>query len=188
MAQLASLMGEMENDAERCRECARAGKLQLCQAVWSRFSRKYESLLTALPEVESVQCRLRADKTVFEVGEPLTFKVDVRNRGARKLNVYRTADRQELQLDIMLEVDGKSFSPSPRGIDGLPFGPGAEYASITGRLDGPNRHIRAGRSDPFHLGPGKHRIRVVFTGRPTNSAMAPVRTWSNPIEVEVIGP
>jgi RNA polymerase sigma-70 factor (ECF subfamily) len=141
--------------------------------------------------VEGVQARLRARQTNWKEGTLGRLFVDVRNQGTRHLLV------QANQVHgCELEVDGKWFRRAAytREIRALPspFPPGRQYDHIGILLD---RHWdeageaqrRLGRLQFLRLTPGKHPVRVAVTATAGKTEPGkPVRTISNPVEIEIV--
>jgi len=129
---------------------------------------------------EGVQCRLRPDKTEWQLGETPMFKADVRNHGVRHLFVCQAQQLCELQFDGQLYYwAGEIALPSSA------FEPGRRYNDIRIALE-KSWHSRKGWK-PLTLTAGKHTIRVVFVARPIGrNAGPPVRAASNAVEINIL--
>ncbi len=128
---------------------------------------------------DGVQCRLRADKLVWEAGEVPILKADVRNRGKRELWVLRA------QAGCELEFDGKWFEQKEIAAQISPFPPGQRYDDIPITLDDP--WVTPRDDERLRLEPGKHKVRVAFISQPAGSDKGgPVRVVSNPVEIEIL--
>ncbi len=130
--------------------------------------------------VEGVHCRLRADKLEWKVGDTLTFKADVWNRGERELLVCQSQSLCELEFDGQWyawagEVDVKSSG----------FGPGRHYGDIPIALD---EHWQSKQDHkPLPLSVGEHSVYVAFTAPSAKPGEeAPVRFISNRVEIEIV--
>jgi hypothetical protein len=126
--------------------------------------------------VEGVQCRLRADKSVWRPGEVPTFKAEIRNRGTRSLRVAASQEGGTLVLD------GKTYHwPGFQFVEALPLHPGSGYdvpISLVNTWFG-------GR--PATLAPGAHKLSVQFqclgVGKQSDKLVALVE--SNTVEFEI---
>ncbi len=129
--------------------------------------------------VEGVQCRLRAEKAVWEAGEVPSFRADVRNLGKRDLLVFRS------QLGCQVEFNGKWFEQKEIGAPMSFFPPGQRYDDISIPLEGP--WVTPRDDERLRLEPGKHTVRVAFICEPTRLTPGkPVRAISNPVEIEIV--
>ena len=161
--------------------------------------------------VEGVQCRLQADKRIWQAGEVPTFKTDVRNGGERRLQLPESPDYCLVQVDgrwffITGYEPGKEVGLSTRVLDFLPgqqrtgiplelsdkwetmldseVARGA-YVRHDGIITGPGLRSR------LKLTPGKHTIRVSFIVTATGTRVginphALLQVVSNPVEIEIL--
>ena len=141
--------------------------------------------------VQGVQVRLRTDKRVWESDEAPTFKLDIRNRGKRKLSIPR--DDRFLGLSE-LEIDGDWFYrlvPIPdipvKFPPPSPFPPGKQYDDVSSISLGEEWwHYQKGGQRMKQLAPGKHTIRSAFTVYPAEGTEGePVRAVSESIVIEI---
>jgi WD40 repeat protein len=126
--------------------------------------------------VEGVQCRLRADKSVWRPGEVPTFSAEIRNRGTRTLRIAASQEGCELVLD------GKSYHwPGFQFVEMLPLHPGSGYDV---RISVPKTWFHGG---PATLTPGEHKLSVRFqclgVGDQSEKLVALVE--SNTVEFEI---
>ena len=120
---------------------------------------------------EGLQCRLRPDRRIWQVGERPGFKVDIRNQGKR---IFAFLPFHQLQL-CRIQFDGKRYQwPSPFMIDSpvWPLAPGAQFNDIAITL-----HERF----KINLAPGRHIVRVVFL-------LEGIEVVSNPVGIEILRP
>jgi hypothetical protein len=131
--------------------------------------------------VEGVQCRLTADKPVWNAGEIPTFKAEVRNQGTRNLSI---AQAQQL---CEIEFDGRWFVwLGPIDVKSSALDPGRQYTNIPITLVSDWRSKDA--REPLKLAPGKHTVRIAFIASPQNRNVSPpVRAVSNPVAIEIRG-
>ena len=117
--------------------------------------------------VEGIQVRLRADKTLWRVGEPPSLTADVRNLGERNLSV---AQAQQL---CEVEFDGQWYRwAGPLGLKSSAFGPGREYKDIRIVLDEHwQSKLATGIRQGLELAVGKHTVRVAFIAQPNDGAL-----------------
>jgi len=130
--------------------------------------------------VEGAQCKLRADKLEWKVGETPSFQADVRNGGERKLVVHLSQTLCELEFDGQWYAWAGEVRARRSG-----FGLGRYCSDIRIALDD------QWRSKPDHkpvpLSVGKHTVRVAFTAQPSKpDEGAAVRFVSNPVEIEIL--
>ncbi|HUU21237.1 MAG TPA: hypothetical protein VM389_01760 [Phycisphaerae bacterium] len=136
--------------------------------------------------VEGVQSRARPDRRTWTAGEIPSFKLDVRNRGKR-----------ELQLDMFpenwrIEFDGDWYhmgvirtGRAPR----LPLGPWGEQRDIPFSPAAWGRWMSDKGRRALEFTPGKHVVRVSFTANPSGAdGGGRVRAVSNPVEIEIQRP
>jgi len=119
--------------------------------------------------VEGLQCRLRAEKRIWNLTETPTFKFDIRNQGKRTFTFW-PAHKLEL---CQIEFDGKWHRwPSPIMIDSQlwPLVPGARYSGVTIELD---------KRFKIELTPGRHVVRIAFS-------LEGVRVVSNPVGIKIL--
>jgi hypothetical protein len=147
-------------------------------------------------EVDGVQCRLRPDKLVWQVGEMPTFKLDVRNRGTRKdLAVILDPLAHQVVVDkLVCALRGEGAAPAAK-----PLPPGKQFDDITFRLNeqwlfgadfgAPPPARKIGNVDTnakLKLTPGRHIVRVAVYADGNEKVW--VRTLSNPVEIEIVEP
>lgn len=127
-----------------------------CSRETSSSARRTDRLVRAVPDwgpqAEGLQCRLRPTKRLWLTGEPLTFKLDLRNQG-RRLFAF---DVREPICPSRVGVDGRWFhrrrdeaSESKIG----PLGPGTEFTDLMLTIP-PDMDLP--------LGPGRHTIQVAL--------------------------
>src|SRR5260370_16128657 len=128
--------------------------------------------------VEGLQCRLRADKAVWKVGEVPTFRLDVRNQGKRDLEMHAAQDA------CKLEFDGAWFDwTGPVSILSGTWPAGRQYDDFEVRVTLEARW--ASGKKPIDLKPGKHKVRVAYV---TLDRKQPVRVVSNAVEIQIETP
>jgi hypothetical protein len=128
--------------------------------------------------VEGLQCRLRADRAVWKVGELPTFRLDVRDLGKRDLEMHAA------QAACKLEIDGAWFDwQGPVSILGGTWPAGREYEDFEVRVTLEARWERGNK--PIELKPGKHKVRVAYV---TLDRKQPVRVVSNAVEIQIDPP
>jgi hypothetical protein len=104
------------------------------------------------PEAEGLQCRLRPTKRLWNQGETLTFRLDLRNQGTRLF----TFDAQEPIRADRIAVNGRWLRwprPDTATAKLRPFAPGTEFRDLTLTVPPAMR---------LPLDPGRHDIRVAF--------------------------
>ena len=120
---------------------------------------------------EGLQCRLRPDKRIWQVGERPSFKMDIRNRGKR---IFALFPSHQLQV-CRIQFDGKWHQwPEPVMINSIvwPLTPGAQFAGID---------ITLQEQFKLNLTPGKHIIRIAFS-------LEGIEVVSNPVGIEISRP
>ena len=120
------------------------------------------------PEVEGLQCRLRAERRKWRQDETPVFNFDLRNVGKRTF-AFWPAHKVEL---AEIEFDGKWHRwPSDVKTDSQvwPLGPGSQYKAVSIELD-----------ERFKIDtkPGKHIVRIAYV-------LEGVRVVSNPVGIEI---
>jgi len=125
---------------------------------------------------EGLQCRLRADKPAWRLGETPTFQADVRNAGVRELSICRTQVVAELELNGVWCRYASAFSALSST-----FPPGKQYDGISISLS--NHWWLKGSNTPLVLARGKYTLRAAFTAqdRSEGADKAPLRFVSNPV-------
>lgn len=120
------------------------------------------------PEAEGLQCRLRPEKRAWQAGEPLAFKVDLRNRGTRIFAFPRSAEVSPREFS----VDGRWRrwpTPPVTACRMWPLAPKVEFpglpVTLPERICGP-------------LPRGRHTLEVAF-------AFEGIEVVSNPVRVEI---
>jgi hypothetical protein len=123
------------------------------------------------PAAEGLQCRLRPAKRVWSADERPTFKIDLRNRGARIFAFVRSSP---LPLHAV-SVDGRWYRrPDLRATEGTvwPLAPGVEFTDLAISL--PNdMHVP--------LASGHHLVQVAFL-------FEGVEVVSNLVAIEILTP
>jgi len=174
--------------------------------VWDKGTRSKDTASQQLSfgtAVEGVQCRLQADKRIWQAGEVPTFKADVRNGGERHLQLPESPDY------CLVQIDGRWFFITRLSTRVLDFLPGQQrtgiplelsdkwetmldsevalgaYVRHDGIMTGPGLRSR------LKLTPGKHTIRVSFIVTATRRGsglhpIPPVQVVSNPVEIEIL--
>ena len=133
---------------------------------------------------EGVQVRLRADKTIWKVGEVPAFKADVRNLGQRELLINFA------NWCCELEWDGQVFDQREQTGQARRFGPAQHYEDLDIALKQPWVNKKTGQPLKFPA-LGKHTVRVAIICEPSEKGALepppqPVRAVSNPIEIEIL--
>jgi hypothetical protein len=145
---------------------------QGCNAPWlePRFHDRQAWAEPAWGEVaEGLRCRLRPDKRVWQQGEALSFKVDMRNQGGRMFAFAPS----HIQQICRIQFDGRWYHwPNPAMIDGSvwPLAPGVQFDDILISLD---------KQFGVKIAPGRHIIRVAF-------ALEGVEVVSNPVGIKIL--
>ena len=131
--------------------------------------------------VEGLQCRLQAEKSVWNVGDVPMVLADIRNVGDRDFLLT------PIQVEHRLEFDGswcRWGEPIEQGIRMLPLSPGQRVTGVRFSLD--NRWILGKDRKPLNPAFGKHTVRVALT---VEQAHAPqrkrIRITSNPVVVAI---
>ncbi|HUU21522.1 MAG TPA: hypothetical protein VM389_03215, partial [Phycisphaerae bacterium] len=133
---------------------------------------------------EGVQCRLRADKRVWEAGQSPTFKADFWNRGKRELQFILAPALWEIEWDGLWYRATVAHSGR---VKVFPLGPGHQRTDIPVPLEERWGWRSKPKREPLVFEPGKHRIRVAFTVHAANEQPGrPVRAVSNPVEIEIL--
>lgn len=120
------------------------------------------------PEAEGLQCRLRPTKRLWNPGETITFRLDLRNRGTR---LFAFDSAEPIRAD-RLSLDGRWYRwphPDTAAAKVRPFAPGVEFSDLTLALP---RTIR------LPLQPGRHDIRVAFI-------FEGIELHSNPVDIKI---
>ncbi|MHC4521763.1 MAG: hypothetical protein ACYTAS_24485 [Planctomycetota bacterium] len=146
--------------------CARHVKTPLARAA-----PPLRTAPTWSPQVEGLQCRLRPTKRLWNSGETITFKLDLRNHGTR-LFAFNSAE--PLRVD-RISVDGRWHRwPRPHTAPASirPLAPGTELSDLTLALP---RTVR------LPLNPGRHDVRVAFL-------FEDLEVRSHPVRIEIAGP
>ena len=141
---------------------------------------------------EGIQVRLTPDKRLWKEGEDPTLRVDVRNRGARKLMT-------SFLCSLVLEVDGRAFGPKAWSrlteIEPEPFGPGAERTfAVSLRQFSPFVGSKEQGQGGEVLAPGRHTIKAALLDNARGNAIDTSLTaypetalaFSNLVEIEII--
>ncbi len=132
--------------------------------------------------VDGVQVRLRADKRSWTVGETPTLMVDIRNGAKDALfDVRGRPTIHDVQLDGVWYRDGIRVRKRQ-----LEIPAGGQHNDLVITLT-PGRYPPHGHPE---LRPGKHTVRVAFSGTLGAGSEAgggkPVRAVSNPVEIEIL--
>lgn len=119
---------------------------------------------------EGLQCRIRAAKRVYAVGESPAFSVDLRNQGGR-IFAFRSGGQAPLS---QYSIDGHwrpwpTSAPTAGKVRAL--GSGVEVAEMPATLPQEARAL---------LTPGVHTLRLAFS-------FEGVAVVSNPVEIEIAG-
>ena len=120
------------------------------------------------PDVEGLQCRLRAEQRTWRLDETPAFSFDLRNRGKRTF-AFWPSHKTEL---AEIEFDGK-WHRWP--IDVMtnsqvwPLAPGSQYNSISIELD---------KRFKIEVKPGRHIVRIAYP-------LEGVRVVSNPVGIKI---
>lgn len=120
---------------------------------------------------EGLQCRLRPDRRIWQMGERPSFKADIRNRGKR---IFALLPSHQLEL-CRIQFDDKRYQwPNPFMIDSSvwPLSPGAQFNDIA---------ITLHEQFKINLTPGRHIVRVAFS-------FEGIEVVSNPIGIEILSP
>jgi uncharacterized protein (TIGR03067 family) len=127
-------------------------------------------------EVEGLQCRLRANKPVRNIGDIPAFKLEVRNLGKRDLEIHMAADACEV------EFDGKWYRwQGPVSILSGRWPAGRRYDDFEIPVTlGERWTDKLGK--PMAMGPGKHTVRVAYLSLDRER---PVRVVSNAVGIVV---
>lgn len=118
------------------------------------------------PEAEGLQCRIRPAKRLWNPGETLLFKVDLRNGGKRVFAVSEPVRAERVILDgrwrALVQSAGLQVKVHR-------LGPGAELADLVLSLP---------PATQLPLGPGRHQVQValVFEG---------IEVTSGPVGIEI---
>ncbi|MHC4646833.1 MAG: M56 family metallopeptidase, partial [Planctomycetota bacterium] len=134
---------------------------------------------------DGVQARIWVDEHVWPENEvPRVLKLELRNRGTRKLGLAPNLSWAPTEL----EVDGHWYYNSETTMlsraGPFAFGPQAELRD--GSLPIRDSDWRSKKDDrTLKLMPGKRRIRVAFVAQPEDSG-GPVRFVSNPVQIEIL--
>ncbi len=136
------------------------------------------------PAVEGVQCRLQAEKPVWNAGEVPMVLASMRNSGEREFSVT------PVQVVYELEFDGAWYrwaDPVELNIIVWPLSPGGRVNGIRFSLD--NRWANKKTAARLNVSPGSHKVRVALTADPIRArAGRRVRAISNPVEITVLAP
>lgn len=128
--------------------------------------------------VDGLQCRLRADRAVWKVGEIPVFRLEVRDQGKRDLVIHMAQDA------CKFELDGAWFDwMGPVSIIAGTWPAGRQYDDFEVRVTLESRWVSGGK--PIGLKPGKHKVRVAYV---TLDREKPVRVVSNAVEIQIEDP
>jgi hypothetical protein len=120
------------------------------------------------PAVEGLQCRLRAERRTWRLGETPAFNFDLRNGGKRTF-AFWPAHKLEL---VEIEFDG-NWHRWPRDVRTdspvWPLAPGSQYNAVSIKLD---------ERFKIDMKPGKHIVRIAYS-------LEGVRVVSNPVGIEI---
>jgi len=120
------------------------------------------------PETEGLQCRLRPTKRIWTLGETITFKLDIRNRGKR---LFAFDAREPIHVDRVGLDDRWHRWPRSQttAAQVRPLGPGVELADLALALPA---------TIGLPLDPGHYSLRVAFL-------FEGVEVASNPVGIEI---
>jgi hypothetical protein len=127
--------------------------------------------------VEGVQCRLRAEKKVWNAGEIPTFKAEIHSEGkAAVLGMGQSPTPSEV------EFDGEWY---PRIVPSMltTYRPLEEVRRVPIELYGP--WLSGNGSGQWATRPGTHKVRVAFSVR-VEDGRKEIRVVSNLVEIEVL--
>jgi uncharacterized protein (TIGR03067 family) len=128
--------------------------------------------------VEGLQCRLRADRTTWNVGEVPSFRLDVRDQAKRDVVIHVA------QAACKLQFDGVWFDwAGPVSIPAGTWPAGGKYDDFEVAVTLDPRWKNGDKS--LDLKPGKHKVRVAYV---TLDRDKPVRVESNAVEIEIEPP
>jgi hypothetical protein len=145
-----------------------AGCAQDVQTPFARAEPPAQTGPTWGPEAEGLQCRLRPTKRLWNPGETITFKLDLRNQGTR---LFAFDSQEPIRAD-RVALNGRWYRwPRPDAAPAKvrPLAPGAEFTDLTLTLPG---HTQ------LPLGPGRHEIRVAFI-------FEGIEVRSDPVAIEI---
>lgn len=127
---------------------------------------------------EGLQCRLKAVKADWKVGDVPTFRLNVRDQGKRDLQIHMA------QAACKVEFDGAWFDwTGPVSILGGTWPAGRQYDDFEVRVTLAEQWAIGKKS--IDLKPGKHKIRVAYV---TLDRDKPVRVVSNAVEIQIEAP
>lgn len=123
------------------------------------------------PSVEGVQCRLRPTRRLWQKGEPITFKLDLRNRGSRlfAFDVREPIRPSRVAIDRRWHHLRRDETTQAQI---RPLASGTELTDLT-LIVSPDRDLP--------LGAGRHTIQVSLE-------LEDLTVPSNPVAIEIAAP
>jgi len=133
--------------------------------------------------VDGVQCRLRAEMTVWQSGKWPNFRVDLRNDGERKL--YRSANPDHWEI----ELDGVWYCSNSHWLGTLyetwPLFPGEEQTDVLVPLHKELTWQSKESKQPLEFRPGKHTVRIALELKGADKSRSSLWVVSNPVEIMI---
>ena len=131
--------------------------------------------------VKGVQCRLRAKRSAWQVGQWPDLQADLRNRGKRKLTMGVCPWSWDIQCDGVWYHAAARYSGDIRI---LSIEPGRQENGIPLYVEARWHWRSKARNRPLALKTGKHTMRVAF--RVALAGLGDCMVVSNPVAIEVV--
>lgn len=132
------------------------------------------------PGVDGVQCRLRAEKTVWQTGAWPKFQADLRNQGKRRLSLGVAPESWKVEVDGVWYHATVTFGGAVRN---LLLPPGKQENGIRLLLIEQSKW-RSKQNRPLAFKPGEHTVRFALELSPEDEGRS-VSVVSNPVEVTI---
>ncbi len=132
--------------------------------------------------VDGVQCRLRAEKTIWQSGKWPKFRADLRNHGKCRLSLAVAPESWEIELDGVWYHATVHFLGLVRKLSLLP---GEQQTDISLGLTEPSEWRSKEENKPLPFKPGKHTVRFALRLSPADGGPPSVSVVSNPVEITI---
>jgi len=133
--------------------------------------------------VEGVQCRLRAEKIIWQSGEWSKFRADLRNHGQRRLSLGLAPENWKIELNGLWYRPTVSFRSLVRKLSLLP---GQHHNDVLLLLEEQYNWRSKEGERPLEFRPGRHTVRFALQLSSADEGRSLLSVVSNPVEIEIL--